>query len=151
MKPIPPPETLASLVSGVTQTMLGMSFSMVTNADAAPSCGFRTALLPIPGAFPVTVVLASDEPSCAALAAGMFSVAQSDLDPTMIDDMLSELANITAGRIQSSMKLEQALGLPKIFASGAPMPDAALHRWKSIQLKAGQVNLSVGVAVPAAT
>jgi hypothetical protein len=39
----------------------------------------------------------------------------------MMDDSLCELVNMTAGLLKSAMSLNQALGLPRIFA-GAYVP-----------------------------
>jgi len=114
MLALPPAEQLAEMVSSVTQTMLGLSFHPVP-VSAANSNGWRSAVLPIPGATPVTVGLSSDESGCQALSSAMFSVGANDLDDDMIDDSLRELVNMTAGLVKSAMALDQALGLPKIM------------------------------------
>ncbi len=110
---------MASLVSGVTKTMCGLSFE----PDSLGDCGslrWRTAVLPIPGERPLTVGLSSDERSIGELSAAMFSVPLEQVDASMMNDSLCELVNMTAGLLKSVLALNQSLGLPKILAG----PDA---------------------------
>jgi hypothetical protein len=111
---LPPPDRLASLVSNVTNTMLGIVFLPDQQQAARPTLVWRTALLPIAGASPITVGLSSDQDSCVALAGAMFSVKAAEVDPSMINDALCELLNMTAGLVKSTLALDQALGLPRI-------------------------------------
>lgn len=121
MKPLPDAQTLARLVSNVTSTMLGISFKPV---DAPPMMAgvWRTALLPIPGARPVVVGLASEFQSSQRLSAAMFSCKEADVDQPMRDDSLRELANMTAGLVKSALGLDALLGLP-IIKEGADVPE----------------------------
>ncbi len=114
---LPAPERLATLVSSVTQTMLGISFRPDAATRAGPPLDWRTAVLPIPGARPITVGLSSDPSGCAALSAALFSVAAEEVDDTMIRDSLCELLNMTAGLLKSMLALDQALGLPRMLAA----------------------------------
>lgn len=117
---LPPPEKMAELVSSVTQTMLGFTFS----PDAATThheLASRSAVLPIAGEVPITVGLSSDEDGCTQLAGAMFCCPGSDVDVAMKNDSLCELVNMTAGLLKSVMNLNQALGLPKVLA-GADSP-----------------------------
>jgi len=144
--PTPDPHVLAVLVSNVTQTMLGMSFAardlseMVRESHMTPS--WRTAMLPIFGARPLTIALSSDQVSCAALGAAMFSCPIAEVDNSMMDDSISELLNMTAGQIKGALALDQALGLPKIVTN-AQLEQIAHTEWKSVALKAGPVELVV--------
>ncbi len=122
MTPFPSPEVLASLVSNVTSTMLGISFTPENGKAPEPTHHFRTALLPIPGKRPITVGISSDKASCHALAAAMFSVKLNEADQSMVDDAMRELLNMTAGLVKTTLALDQALGLPKIFGDDKP-PD----------------------------
>ncbi len=143
MKPLPPPEKMASLVSGVTQTMLGLTF---VPDDAKPmprareALGWRTVVLPIPGEHPLTVGLSSDQHGCARLAAAMFACSTEQLDDTMTSDALCELVNMTAGLLKAAMSLDQSLGLPKVIVGGAApaVPSASPH---VIVLKADALGL----------
>ena len=125
MNPLPPPEKMASLVSGVTQTMLGLTF-VPDGATGHRDLTWRTAVLPIVGARPLTVGLSSDRPGCSQLSAAMFACPREDVDQNMMNDALCELVNMTAGLLKSVMSLNQALGLPKILnGSDAPVVPAA--------------------------
>jgi len=136
MDPLPPPETMASLVSGVTQTMLGLTFT--PDASTGPrELAWRTALLPIAGKRPLTVGLSSDEVGCSALSAAMFACPPADVDQTMMNDALCELVNMTAGLLKSVMSLDQALGLPKILP-GVDAPQVPPH---AVVLKADSLGL----------
>jgi hypothetical protein len=136
---LPPPQKMAELVSGVTQTMLGLTFEP-DEAKTHDKLAWRTAVLPIAGATPITVGLSSDETGCSELAGAMFQLPKDQVDASMMNDSLCELVNMTAGLLKSAMSLNQALGLPKILAgTDAPaVPAASPH---VVVLKAQQVGL----------
>ena len=105
-------DRLARSVSRVTVTMLGLTFRAVvpeTRVDL-----WRTAVLAIPGARPITVALSSDRHGCAALTAAMLGLDQDDLGLEMIDDFMRELVNMAAGQIKLELCLNQSLGLPRV-------------------------------------
>ncbi|MFL5298977.1 MAG: chemotaxis protein CheX [Anaeromyxobacteraceae bacterium] len=139
MTALPPPEKMASLVSGVTQTMLGFTF-VPDDAKAHRDLSWRTAVLPIAGVRPLTVGLSSDQSGCSRLSAAMFACPQTDVDQTMMNDALCELVNMTAGLLKSVMSLNQALGLPKILA-GAEAPTVPTASPHVIVLKADALGL----------
>jgi hypothetical protein len=76
------------------------------------------------------------------LAGEMFSCPAEEADATMIDDALSELLNIIAGQVKSSMGLEQTLGLPKMLESET-MPMG----WHSATLKHDESAVLIWVAL----
>jgi hypothetical protein len=121
VKPLPDAQTLATMVSNVTNTMLGISFAPV---DAPPNVSgeWRTALLPIPGARPVVVGLASEAQSANRLSAAMFACPGEEVDQAMRDDSLRELANMTAGLVKNALGLDALLGLP-VIKEGAEVPE----------------------------
>ncbi len=139
MNPLPPPDKMASLVSGVTETMLGLTFQP-DEATKHDGLAWRTAVLPIAGERPLTVGLSSDQHGCSQLSAAMFACPKSEVDQSMMNDALCELVNMTAGLLKSVMSLNQALGLPKIIAGpDAPaIPSASPH---VIVLKADSLGL----------
>jgi hypothetical protein len=105
------------MVNSVTTTMMNVRFVLApASQDIAP---FRRAVLPIPGPMPVAVVVTGDEPSCAQLGARLFSMLPRDVDVSLMEDTLRELANITAGQVKRAMSIDAALGLPRIVAGGA--------------------------------
>jgi len=112
---------MAALVSGVTETMLGLSFVPDANSTPGEALVWRTAVLPIPGSQPLTVGLSSDQRGCAQLSAAMFGCENQAVDQSMMDDSLRELVNMTAGLLKSTMALDQALGLPTIV-EGKKLP-----------------------------
>ncbi len=111
---------MAAVVSGVTQTMLGLTFRADTEDAPWSHLVWRAAVLPIPGAFPLTVGLSSDRPGCEALSAKMFQVPIAELSDDMLSDSLCELVNMTAGLLQAQLRLEQALGLPRVVPENQP-------------------------------
>jgi hypothetical protein len=119
---------MASLVSNVTETMLGLTFVPDTSA-AYTNLRWRTAILPIAGAQPLTIGLSSDQDGCSKLSAAMFACAAVDVDQAMMNDALCELVNMTAGVVKSVMSLNQSLGLPKIVAGDAApaVPESGAH------------------------
>lgn len=139
MTPLPPPEKMATLVSGVTQTMLGLTF-IPDEGKSHDELTWRTAMLPIKGEQPLTVGLSSDQHGCSRLSAAMFGCPLEEVDQNMMNDALCELVNMTAGLLKSVMSLNQSLGLPKILAgTDAPaVPAASPH---VIVLKADALGL----------
>ena len=116
---IPDGATLAQLVSNVTQTMCGISFSAAAGESPTPELCWRVATLPIKGERPLRVALSSSRNGCAALGAALFSCEPDTLDDGMIEDSLRELLNMAAGQIKGALALDQALGLPEIVAGPA--------------------------------
>jgi hypothetical protein len=139
MTALPPPDKMASLVSGVTQTMLGLTF-IPDDAKAHRDLSWRTAVLPIAGERPLTVGLSSDQDGCSQLSAAMFACPRTDVDQTMMNDALCELVNMTAGLLKSVMSLNQALGLPKIL-TGTEAPSVPAASPHVIVLKADALGL----------
>jgi len=115
MIPLPKAARLAELVSNVTETMLGLSFVPAENATAHPGLTWRTAIMLVNGARPVSVGLSSDEGGCTKLAAAMFGCGPDGVDIGMINDALCELVNMTAGLLKREMSLDQALSVPSII------------------------------------
>jgi len=108
-----PSDRLARSVSRVTATMLGLTFRAVVPATKVEL--WRTAVLPIPGARPITVALSSDRRGCAALTSAMLGLDEDGLGVEMIDDFMRELVNMMAGQIKIELALDQALGLPRMI------------------------------------
>ena len=126
---LPSPDKMAQLVSGVTQTMLGLTFAPDGASRGHQALAWRTAVLPIAGARPLTVGLSSDEIGCEKLASAMFACPPTEVDGAMMNDSLCELVNMTAGLLKSAMSLNQALGLPRIIpgADAPAVPAASPH------------------------
>lgn len=127
---LPDGPTLAQLVSNVTQTMCGISFSAAAGEAPSTELCWRIASLPIKGERPLRVVLSSSRRGCTALGAALFSCDPTTLDDEMIEDSLRELLNMAAGQIKGVLALDQALGLPEIIAGGdgAGRCERALHQ-----------------------
>jgi hypothetical protein len=122
---------LARLVSRVTETMTGISFSASSARTIDAALLSHTALLTI-GEGILTVGLGSDENGCSKLGSALFCCAAASVDASMRDDSLRELVNMTAGQIKRALVLDWALGLPKVFAGGA-IPDAEALRKVRLQ------------------
>lgn len=144
MSDFPSADKLAAMVNSVTTTMMDIKFRLVAKPN--PIDTYRRAILPIPGTVPVSVVVASDKPSCEVLGSRMFMVNLKEVDLSMIDDTLRELANITAGQLKRAMSLDQALGLPRIVGASEKWTEAVSDE-KAIYLSAeGDVHLEVEIA-----
>lgn len=117
---LPTPDALAAIVSGVTETMLGLTFRADLDGDAWMKLLWRVAVLPIAGALPITVGLSSDRPGCEALGARMFRIPREQVSDQMLSDSLRELVNMTAGLLKSHLQLEQPLGLPRLIPHDEP-------------------------------
>jgi hypothetical protein len=142
MKQLPPSDKLAALVSNVTQTMLGISFEAAPDSTAHPDLCWRTAVMLVDGARPLTVGLSSSQDGCNSLAAAMFSCDANSVDASMVNDALRELVNMTAGLLRSEMALDQALTLPKIVVDEVVLTKLAkLH--PGLVLKAKQLGLAL--------
>jgi hypothetical protein len=74
----------------------------------------------------------------------MFATPLERVDDGMINDALCELVNMTAGMLKSALKIDQALGLPRIRESAALDPCGA--DWSQHYLRAGGLNLVLAVA-----
>jgi hypothetical protein len=120
MTTLPPPEKMARVVSGVTETLLGLTFQPAQPDASWNDLVWRAAVLPIPGSRPLTVGLSSDRAGCTALGAAMFQVPAGEVSDDMLTDSLCELVNMTAGLLKSHLGLEQALGLPRVVPEGQP-------------------------------
>ena len=146
---IPPPKELASLLSEVTGTMLGLPFEASEGAEHIDLLCWRSAVLPIGQGEELQVALASNEAGCAVLGARMFQVELGDVDAAMIDDTLRELVNMTAGMIKRALGADSALGLPRIVSQSRP-DGAPLDQWHRVllQTRDGAVELVLFVSDP---
>jgi hypothetical protein len=75
----------------------------------------------------------------------MFQLEAAEVSDDMLSDALCELVNMTAGLLKSNLKLEQALGLPRIVPAGqapVPVPPPATN---SVVLRADRVGLVLWV------
>jgi Chemotaxis phosphatase CheX len=119
--------------------MFGRTFSLT---DRLLPELWRTAMLSIPGARPMTVAMSSDRAGCATLAAAMLKCDEDDLDLAMIDDFMRELVNMTAGQIKAEMSLDQALGVPRVFDSELLANTAA---WTHCVLRSEKIRIVVSL------
>lgn len=142
---LPPPDKMAQVVSGVTQTMLGLTFHADTQGRPWSDLVWRAAVLPIPGARPLTVGLSSDRPGCTALGAAMFQVPALEVSDDMLSDSLCELVNMTAGLLKSQLKLDAALGLPRVVPEGQPPVPPPPPNTNQIVLRADHLGLVLWV------
>jgi len=104
------------MVNSVTTTMMNVKFALVPEPRIVEP--FRRAVLPIQ-AKKLAVVVTGDEPSCKKLGARLFSMTPAEIDVSMMEDTLRELANITAGQVKRAMSIDSALGLPRIVKGDA--------------------------------
>jgi hypothetical protein len=137
---LPPPDKLAALVSSVTETMCGLSFSP-TGAPQPLSGQWRTAALNIEGKKPIVVALSADPASCSAIGAAMFGCPADTIDVGMMEDVLRELVNMTAGQIKRVLALDEALGLPRIVTETDLMKAVDPPQVCNTPLSAGGVKL----------
>lgn len=142
---LPPAEALAAIVSGVTETMLGLTFKPDLGGASWAHLVWRGAVMGLPGTFAVTVGLSSDRSGCETLGSRMFQVPVEELSDEMVSDCLCELVNMTAGLLKSQLDLEQALGLPRVMPDNeAPIPGPAPDR-NRVVLRAHDLGLVLWV------
>jgi hypothetical protein len=137
---LPSPDKLAALVSSVTETMCGLSFSPA-GAPQPLSGHWRTAALSIEGKKPIVVALSADPDSCSAIGAAMFGCPADTIDVGMMEDVLRELVNMTAGQIKRVLALDEALGLPRIVTETDLMKAVDRPQVCNTPLSAGGVKL----------
>jgi hypothetical protein len=145
MSTLPPPESLAQVVSNVTETMLGLTFKAVRGGQPWQDLVWRASVLAIPGAWPLTVGLSSDKAGCVQLAAKMFQAAPEEVADDMMSDALCELVNMTAGLLKTTLKLDQSLGLPRVVPTGAPPVPPVPNDVNGVVLQAEHVGLVLWV------
>jgi hypothetical protein len=137
---------LTRLVTHVTSTMLGMSFSPTAGRPPTPDALFRIAMLPIPGVPGILVALSSDKGTCCTMAAKMFMTDEGSVDQQMMNDTLTELVNMTAGQIKNALGLDRALGLPKVLdKQGNVAIDP--NRWRGVRMMSGAHEVALWLAV----
>ncbi len=73
----------------------------------------------------------------------MLMVDEDDLDLAQIDDFMRELVNMTAGQIKGELRLDQALGLPRVV-DGEPLLRSAAG-WTHHLLTSGPVIMVVSL------
>lgn len=135
---------MARIVSQVTEPVLGITFSEASGAQASVGTDWKTAALPIDGGDPITVAVSADDVCCRALGATMFATPAESVDEAMVADALCELVNMTAGLLKSTLRIDQALGLPSMRQSGILLDRGGM--WSQHFLRAGQLNLVLAVA-----
>jgi hypothetical protein len=140
-----PPQAMAAIVSGVTEIMLGLTFTAGPEDAPWDHLLWRAAALPIAGATPITVALSSDRNGCAALGARLFQVAPAQLSDEMMSDSLCELVNMTAGLLKSQLRLEQPLGLPRVMLQDEPAFSRTPAAASRFVLRADQLGLVLWV------
>lgn len=113
MPNLPDAPTLARLVSNVTETMCGTTFTADQPVLRGESLCGRMVLLPLVGARKISIVLACDTHGGQALASALFGCDSKSLTPALVDDAIRELLNMVAGQVTSTLKIDQALGLPR--------------------------------------
>jgi len=135
---------MARIVSQVTEPVLGITFTEASGAQASVGADWKTAALPIHGGYPITVAVSADDVCCRTLGATMFAAPAESVDEAMVADALCELVNMTAGLLKSTMRIDQALGLPSMRQSGILLEGGGT--WSHHFLRAGQLNLVLAVA-----
>jgi hypothetical protein len=75
----------------------------------------------------------------------MFQMPPEELSDDMLSDSLCELVNMTAGMLKSQLRLEQALGLPKVVPEGQPPVPPPPPNTNSIVLRAEHLGLVLWV------
>jgi hypothetical protein len=110
---LPSSESLAVLVSKVTETMCATSFQPEEPAARGDSLCGKMVMLPIEGPRDIRLVLAYDNRGATALATRMFGVPAGSVTGDLLDDAIRELLNMIGGQISTALSLDQTLGLPR--------------------------------------
>jgi CheY-specific phosphatase CheX len=101
--------------------------------------------LPIGGPRPLKVAVSSDHAGAQALSCAMFSMTIEEIDESMINDSLSELANIVAGQVKAMLGVNHALGLPRMVAASGD--HVGNEGWRSATMRSGSAEVHFWVAV----
>jgi len=135
MSKLPDPETLAALVTNVTQTMCGTSFVPGDPLARGESLYLQMVMIQLTGDPDITIVLSYDVQGSRALGAAFYGLGDAKLTQQMIDDAIAELLNMVAGQICTALQSNHVMGLPKrtrltdIVRAGVSITnDAALLR-----------------------
>jgi hypothetical protein len=136
-----PPDKLAALVSSVTETMCGLSFENTSTHPVVEGAQVRTAALNIEGKKPLVVALSADLASCSAIGSAMFGCPADEIDAGMMEDVLRELVNMTAGQVKRMLALDEALGLPRIMTESDLLKAVDPPTVTNTPLSAGGVKL----------
>jgi CheY-specific phosphatase CheX len=135
MSKLPSTESLAALVSHVTQTMCGVTFVPGDPLARGESICLQMVMIPLRGDPDITVVVSSDAEGSRALGAAFFGSAAAAVTQGMIDDAIAELLNMVAGQISTALGSAHLLGLPVRTSlaeiakgRGLRLDDAALLR-----------------------
>ena len=135
------PHELAALVSNVTRPMMGRVFEpSQATSQLIPT---RVAFLPLLGGAPRRVVISADDTSLIPLGAALFQIAEPDVDPSIIDDSLGELLNMTAGQIKNLLEPQLLLGLPTVLSG--PLAEQEYARVRATRLRSGPIELLVAL------
>jgi hypothetical protein len=132
MSTLPDPKVLAALLSNVTRTMCGTTFSAGDPLTRGESLCGQMVLIPLTGSRSFNVIVSSDTRGSRALGAAFYGCDEKDLTKEMIDDAIGELLNMVAGQISAMLHLDLTLGLPhptnlaEIVASGGSGIEDAL-------------------------
>jgi hypothetical protein len=148
--PLPDLEAVATLVSGVTETMFKLPFALEhadgTGVHHEDATQWRTLGLVLSGQRPLLVAISSDGPSGRQLASTMFQCELSEVDAVMVDDAIGELVNILAGQLKLVMGLDDDIGLPHVVS--VPVSgESEAPRWRAAFLRSNQHELRVWVAL----
>jgi hypothetical protein len=147
MTALPDVQTLAKLISNVTQMMCGFSFTPFQESNRVRELCWRMAIIAIPGVRFLNIAISSDQGGCAALGAAILGCSAESLDDSMIDDSLCEILNMAAGQIKRTVVPDQELGLPKIVKSREVLADIAVSHPSSVLLKSqGAVDLVLWIS-----
>jgi hypothetical protein len=111
--PVLTDERVATLISSVTHKLLGIRFGLAPRGEIPSALSWRAAVIDI-GERTLSVALSSDPRGCTALGAAFFDVTEAAVNIAIINDSLAELVNISAGQLKMALRIDKALGLPRI-------------------------------------
>jgi hypothetical protein len=147
MSNLPDPQTLAKMVSNVTQTMCGFSFGVADPDQRVAVTCWRMAVLDVTGGNPWRVALFSDHSGCTKLGAALFQCEPDSLEEGMLEDSLCELLNMAAGQIKGLLSADETLGLPKITSPSELSPQSHAAYSDGILLRSqDSVNLMMWIS-----
>lgn len=146
MVELPDAGALASLVSGVTETMFNITCVLDDGIDGPrlDESTWPLTFLSISGSRELTVAVATDPASSRILASTMFDCPLDEVDEEMARDALGELDNIICGQLKLLLGGECRLGLPR------PGDFAALNAaepWRAVLLRNRTMGVTVWVAL----
>lgn len=111
---LPDAQSLAALVSDVTEQWCGATFAPEDPLMRGESVCAKMYLLALEGEPRISVVVGCDRRASRALARAIFKCEDSAIENEVADDAVRELLNMVGSRIRNTLAPDRMMGVPRI-------------------------------------